>query len=116
MVKKLDELKEMIEMMILDSYGLGENSDSIMACKTLLRAQKYGLEFETKDGQWIKLSLPPSSFVFIAGDSLMAWSNGRMHSVKHRVMMCGEQERFFVRSIWSSSRGYHHQGTKGVSR
>ncbi|XP_050365876.1 probable 2-oxoglutarate-dependent dioxygenase AOP1 [Argentina anserina] len=125
MVNKLDELHEMIEMMILDSYGLGENQDSIMACETKLRVSRYGLppsgeyvnglnahtdkqltailcddqvsglEFETKDkSQWIKLSLPPSSFVFIVGDSLMAWSNGRMHSAKHRVMMCGEKERY----------------------
>ncbi|CAL2234603.1 unnamed protein product [Prunus armeniaca] len=59
MMRQLDELKDMIEMMILDSYGLGEKSDSIVPCKTLLRA----------------------------------WSNGRMHPVKHRVMMRGEKER-----------------------
>ncbi|KAL6216929.1 hypothetical protein ACLB2K_010147 [Fragaria x ananassa] len=125
MVNKLDELKEMIDLMIRDSYGLGENPDSIMPSKTKIRVQKYsappsgeymnglnahtdkqwtailcdnqvsGLEFETKDrSQWLKLYLPPTSFVFIVGDSLMAWSNGRMHSVKHRVMMCGEKERY----------------------
>ncbi|CAB4297215.1 unnamed protein product [Prunus armeniaca] len=82
MMRQLDELKDMIEMMILDSYGLGEKSDSIVPCKTLLR-----------DGQWVKLSLSPSFFLFIVGDPLMAWSNGRMHPVKHRVMMRGEKER-----------------------
>lgn len=101
MMKKLDELKDMIDMMILDSYGLGEKSNSIVPCKTLLRVMKYsappsgeymkglpahtdkqfstilcedqvsGLEFETKDGQWNKLSLSPSSFIFFVGDPLM---------------------------------------------
>ncbi|KAM5569932.1 putative 2-oxoglutarate-dependent dioxygenase AOP1 [Rosa sericea] len=124
MVKKLDELKHMIEVMILDSYGLGEKSKSIMASMTLLRIMKYspppsggsmqglhahtdkalstilcddqvsGLEIETKDGQWVKLSFSPTSLVFVVGDLLMAWSNGRMHPAKHRVMMSGEKERY----------------------
>ncbi|ONI34199.1 hypothetical protein PRUPE_1G468200 [Prunus persica] len=121
MMRQLDELKDMIEMMILDSYGLGEKSDLIIPCNTLLRVMKCGappsgeevgltahtdkllsailcedqvsgIEFETKDGQWVKLSLSPSSFLFIVGDPL-AWRNGRMHPVKHRVMMRGEKER-----------------------
>ncbi|ONI34247.1 hypothetical protein PRUPE_1G470900 [Prunus persica] len=101
--------------MILDSYGLGEKSNSIVPCKTLIQVMKYsappsgeymkglqahtdkqfstilcddqvsGLEFETKDGQWNKLSLSPSSFIFLVGDPLMAWSNGRMHPVKPRA-------------------------------
>ncbi|PRQ32040.1 putative oxoglutarate/iron-dependent dioxygenase, non-heme dioxygenase domain-containing protein [Rosa chinensis] len=123
MMKQLDELKDMINLMILDSYGLEETSNLIMVSKTLLRLQKYtappsreytmgspahtdknfgtilfddqvsGLEVQTKDEQWVKLSISPRSFVFVVGDSLMAWSNGRMHSVNHRVMMCGEKER-----------------------
>ncbi|XP_050365268.1 probable 2-oxoglutarate-dependent dioxygenase AOP1 [Argentina anserina] len=124
MVKKLDELKHMIEVMILDSYGLGDNSKSILTSATLLRIMKYsspplgeymqglhahtdkalstilcddqvsGLEIETKDGKWVKLSFSPTSLVFIVGDLLMAWSNGRMHAAKHRVMMSGEKERY----------------------
>ncbi|KAM5569268.1 putative 2-oxoglutarate-dependent dioxygenase AOP1 [Rosa sericea] len=124
MMKQLDELKDMINLMILDSYGLGEKSNSTLQSKTLLRIMKYlappskdytqalrahtdkglgtilcddqvsGLEVETKDGRWVKLSLSPRSFVFLVADSLMAWSNGRMHSVKHRVMMRGEKERY----------------------
>ena len=101
MVKKLDDLKHMIEVMILDSYGLGDDSKSIMRSTTLLRIMKYsspplgeytqgihahvdkalgtilcadqvsGLEMETKDGQWVKLSPSPTSLVFVVGDLLM---------------------------------------------
>ncbi|PRQ56871.1 putative oxoglutarate/iron-dependent dioxygenase, non-heme dioxygenase domain-containing protein [Rosa chinensis] len=79
----------------LGEYVTGLNAHTDKALTAILcDDQVSGLEFETKDGQWINLSLPSSSFVFIVGDPLMAWSNGRMHSVKHRVMMCGEKERY----------------------
>ncbi|PRQ35428.1 putative oxoglutarate/iron-dependent dioxygenase, non-heme dioxygenase domain-containing protein [Rosa chinensis] len=123
MMKQLDELKDMIHLMILDSYGMEKSSNLIMASKTVLRLHKYtappsgeyamaasahtgktfstilfddqvsGLEVQTKDEQWVKLPISPCSFIFAVGDFLMAWSSGRMHSVKHRVMMCGEKER-----------------------
>ncbi|KAG4113219.1 hypothetical protein ERO13_D13G210200v2 [Gossypium hirsutum] len=52
-----------------------------------------GLEIEVNDGQWIKLSLSPSSFCFVVGDPLKAWSNGRLKAVNHRVMMSGDKDR-----------------------
>ncbi|MBA0574451.1 hypothetical protein Golob_001652 [Gossypium lobatum] len=51
-----------------------------------------GLEIEVNDGQWIKLSLSPSSFCFVVGDPLK--SNGRLKAVNHRVMMSGDKDRF----------------------
>nr|XP_011460480.1 PREDICTED: 2-oxoglutarate-dependent dioxygenase AOP2-like [Fragaria vesca subsp. vesca] len=101
MMKKLDELKNMINLMILDGYGLEETSNSFMVSKTLLKLMKYmappsrdysmgtpvptdkafstilcddqvsGLEVQTKDEQWVKLSMSPRSFVFVVGDYLM---------------------------------------------
>ncbi|KAA3486024.1 putative 2-oxoglutarate-dependent dioxygenase AOP1 [Gossypium australe] len=55
-----------------------------------------GLEIEVKDDEWIKLSTSPTSFVFLVGDPLMAWSNGRMKAVKHRVMMSGVKDRYSI--------------------
>ncbi|KAK8319392.1 hypothetical protein V6Z11_A13G238400, partial [Gossypium hirsutum] len=55
--------------------------------------QVSGLEIEVNDGQWIKLSLSPSSFCFVVGDPLKAWSNGRLKAVNHRVMMSGDKDR-----------------------
>ncbi|MBA0752611.1 hypothetical protein Gogos_001432 [Gossypium gossypioides] len=88
--------------MIIDSYGLGEKWESVMInYKTLVRFMKYmapppgeyegglfahtdkpvstiicddqisGLKIEV-NGQWIKLSLSPSSFCFVVGKSSQA--------------------------------------------
>ncbi|KAJ7966120.1 2-oxoglutarate-dependent dioxygenase [Quillaja saponaria] len=124
MAKQLGELHNTIAKMIIDAYGLGEKLDSIMECKTLIRVMKYkappageymkglsqhtdkllstilcedqisGLEIETEEGHWVKLYPSPNSFIFVVGDPLMAWSNGGMHPVKHRVMMKGNIDRY----------------------
>ncbi|XP_021275630.1 LOW QUALITY PROTEIN: probable 2-oxoglutarate-dependent dioxygenase AOP1 [Herrania umbratica] len=124
LMKQLEELSHVIGSMIVDSYGLGGKPESFMTHYELLRVMKYvappsggyttvgllhtdkfssallcedgisGLEIETKDGQWVKLFPSPGSFVFIVGDLLTAWSNGRMHAVKHRVMMSGDKDRY----------------------
>ncbi|KAK5829730.1 hypothetical protein PVK06_013523 [Gossypium arboreum] len=53
-----------------------------------------GLEIETKDGDWVKLCMPPGTFAFIVGDLLNAWSNGRMHAANHRVMLSRNEYRY----------------------
>ncbi|CAK9185401.1 unnamed protein product [Ilex paraguariensis] len=122
--QQMDELNRTTRTLILDAYGLGETLNSIMPCTTLLRLTKYkaspngeymegitahtdkllsallcanqvfGLEVEAKDGQWIKLFPSPNSFIYMVGDPLMAWSNGRMHAANHRVMMEGYEDRY----------------------
>ncbi|OWM78223.1 probable 2-oxoglutarate-dependent dioxygenase AOP1 [Punica granatum] len=48
-----------------------------------------GLEVKTKEGEWIGFNLTPSSFVVMAGDASMGWSNDRIRSCDHRVSMKG---------------------------
>ncbi|KAB2050126.1 hypothetical protein ES319_A13G224900v1 [Gossypium barbadense] len=123
---QMEELNKLIWLMLTDSYGLQEDSlkmnyttlvrmmkylapppgeyerglfahtDKLVS--TLICEDKIsGLEIEVNDGQWIKLTnLSPSSFVFIVGDPLKAWSNGRMKSVNHRVMMSGDKNRYSI--------------------
>lgn len=46
-----------------------------------------GLEVKTRDGEWINVEFPPSSFVVMAGDACQAWSNSRVLSPSHRVTL-----------------------------
>ncbi|CAI9101310.1 OLC1v1038603C1 [Oldenlandia corymbosa var. corymbosa] len=55
-----------------------------------------GLRVQTRDGQWIHVDFPPDSFVIMAGDAYEAWSNGRIYSAKHQVIMTGDQPRYSV--------------------
>ncbi|XP_010545796.1 PREDICTED: probable 2-oxoglutarate-dependent dioxygenase AOP1 isoform X2 [Tarenaya hassleriana] len=57
--------------------------------------QINGLEMETRLGERINVDLSsPSLFMVIAGDALMAWSNDRILSPRHRVLVSGETDRY----------------------
>jgi isopenicillin N synthase-like dioxygenase len=60
----------------------------------LHQRQVKGLEIRTKEGDWILIDPSPSSFVVMAGDACMAWTNGRIEPPDHRVIMSGTEERY----------------------
>ncbi|KAJ0680204.1 putative oxoglutarate/iron-dependent dioxygenase, non-heme dioxygenase domain-containing protein [Helianthus annuus] len=64
-----------------------------------------GLEIKAKDGEWIEVDYPPSSFVVMAGDAFMAWTNGRIEAPTHRVMVTGDKERY-VMGLFTSIRDH----------
>nr|XP_043608161.1 2-oxoglutarate-dependent dioxygenase AOP2-like [Erigeron canadensis] len=53
-----------------------------------------GLEIQTKDGEWIEVDPLPSSFIVMAGEACMAWTNGKIEPTCHRVMMQRDKDRY----------------------
>ncbi|PWA69815.1 oxoglutarate/iron-dependent dioxygenase [Artemisia annua] len=62
----------------------------------LTQNQVKGLEVKTKDNKWIPVEYPPCSFLVMAGDAFKAWSNDRVHSPYHRVVMEGGEYRYSI--------------------
>nr|XP_033517497.1 probable 2-oxoglutarate-dependent dioxygenase AOP1.2 isoform X1 [Nicotiana tomentosiformis] len=79
----------------LDESTVGVSDHTDLDFITILHQNHVdGLEVKTKDGNWISVQFPPSSFVIMAGEGLRAWSNGRIYSAVHRVILKGKEERF----------------------
>ncbi|XP_048424839.1 probable 2-oxoglutarate-dependent dioxygenase AOP1 [Pyrus x bretschneideri] len=56
-----------------------------------------GLRIKTKAGQWIDYApSSPSSFIVIASDVLMAWSNDRVCACEHQVILEQKKIRYSV--------------------
>lgn len=67
-----------------NDVGIGSHTD--LQCFTLLWQDMIGgLQVLSKDGEWIKASPVPNTFVLNIGDYLMRLTNDRMKSTVHRV-------------------------------
>ncbi|CAL1375137.1 unnamed protein product [Linum trigynum] len=79
--------------------GIGMVAHTDKSTLTILgQNDVQGLEVQPKDRTddscWVQVVIPEGAFVAIVGDALKAWSNGRVHSVRHRVVLRGEKERY----------------------
>ncbi|KAL3610572.1 hypothetical protein D5086_001592 [Populus alba] len=69
-----------------------------------------GLQVKSKDGQWMGFKPSPSSFIVMAGDALLGWSNDRINAPFHRVVMSESEPRYSV-GLFSFIKGRGKEST-----
>lgn len=79
--------------------GLGMHTD--MSCITILYQDEIGgLQVKTQEGKWIDISPSEGSLVVNIGDMMQAWSNDKLRSSEHRVVLKKPVERFSLAFFW----------------
>ncbi|KAL3747556.1 hypothetical protein ACJRO7_016362 [Eucalyptus globulus] len=83
--------------------GINHRDSNFM---TILRQEGAvnGLEVKAKDGQWIRATPSASSFIVILGDAIHGWSNGRLYSPVHWVVMSETRARHSI-GLFSTMKG-----------
>ncbi|KAK4727968.1 hypothetical protein R3W88_032885 [Solanum pinnatisectum] len=106
-MKEMDKLGMVIFMMLAHGLGLeddfffkkivgiGIHSDP-QTLTILHQDQVGGLQVLKDDKQWIGVRPLPNSFVINIGDTLEAWTNGRLKSVIHRAVVNKEKQRLSI--------------------
>ncbi|KAL8458119.1 hypothetical protein ACS0TY_035850 [Phlomoides rotata] len=124
--EKMHEVEKSVRRMIVEILGLEKYMDEHMeSADYVVRVQKYdvppshgtevglkphtdkdfvtvlyqnvrGLQIEARNGEWITAGHSPNSFLVIIGDAYHAWTNGRLQSTNHRVMMSGDEARYSI--------------------
>ncbi|ONK66540.1 uncharacterized protein A4U43_C06F9250 [Asparagus officinalis] len=74
------------------AVGLSEHTD-INYLTILCQNEVQGLKIITKEGEWIPVDPGNDYFVVFVGESLKAWSNGRLHPPLHQVVFRGLKDR-----------------------
>lgn len=78
-----DDFKEEEEALL---EGLGMHTD--MSCVTVVYPDEIGgLQVRSREGKWVEISPCKGTLVVNIGDMLQAWSNGKLRSSEHRVVL-----------------------------
>lgn len=79
--------------------GLGMHTD--MSCITILYQHEIGgLQMRSKQGEWIDICPRENALVVNVGDLMQAWSNGRLRSSEHRVILRRVVNRLSLAFFW----------------
>ncbi|KAI4303369.1 hypothetical protein MLD38_039010 [Melastoma candidum] len=80
--------------------GLGTHAD--MSCITIVYQDDVGgLQVRSKDGEWLHINPQDGILVVNVGDMLQAWSNDKLRSSEHRVVLKKPINRFSLAFFWS---------------
>lgn len=76
------------------ALGVGRHKDA-GALTVLYQDDVGGLEVRRRsDGEWVRVTPVPDSFIINVGDIIQVWSNDRYESAEHRVSVNSHKERF----------------------
>ncbi|PKI39990.1 gibberellin 20-oxidase-like protein isoform X2 [Punica granatum] len=79
--------------------GLGQHTD--MSCITIVYQDEIGgLQVRSQSGKWFDISPREEILVVNIGDLLQAWSNDRLRSSEHRVMLKAPRNRLSLAFFW----------------
>ncbi|KZV49602.1 hypothetical protein F511_28203 [Dorcoceras hygrometricum] len=114
--KYIDEHIDSTDYLVkLQKYDPPESGETELALSShtdtniltiLYQDEVVGMEVMTKDGQWIPAQSSRDSFVVITGACFQAWTNGRLHSPEHRVMMTGNATLYSLSLFSVPKEGY----------
>ncbi|WMV35114.1 hypothetical protein MTR67_028499 [Solanum verrucosum] len=99
----------------LIKYKTPQNSETEMGLRAhtdtkiltiLYQNHVNGLQLLTKDKQWKNINPTAGTFTIIIGDSLHAWTNGRIHAPYHRVLIRGNERRYSIGLFSTPKDGY----------
>ncbi|XP_022140867.1 gibberellin 20-oxidase-like protein [Momordica charantia] len=81
--------------------GLGKHTD--ISCVTILFQDHVGgLQMRSKEGEWMDIKPCEDALVVNIGDFMHAWSNEKLRSAEHRVVLRQNSvKRFSMVFIWS---------------
>ncbi|XP_027353403.1 gibberellin 20-oxidase-like protein [Abrus precatorius] len=87
------------ESMVDQVEGLGMHTD--MSCITILYQDEIGgLQVRSNEGEWIDILPSEGTLVVNIGDMLQAWSNDKLRSSEHRVVLKHHVNRFSLAFFW----------------
>ncbi|XWS60116.1 hypothetical protein CRYUN_Cryun07bG0006800 [Craigia yunnanensis] len=79
--------------------GLGMHTD--MSCVTIVYQDEIGgLQVRSKEGKWMDINPCEETLVVNIGDLMHAWSNGKLRSSEHRVVLKRNVNRFSLAFFW----------------